>query len=115
MLDHVSVVPNLLAYTIEILDIAISHQGRHLRRRPEDRPHRETPASTIEALLYELRSGLSCLADEDACNRLRSCDEGAMRTIAAELLSWKDKNKPWLPVWSEDDVAKLLAVKGGLK
>jgi hypothetical protein len=74
-----------------------------------------TAASTIAALLYELRSGLSCLSDEGARNRLRCCDEAAMRTIAAELLSWRAKNKPWLPPWSEEDVAKLLAVKGALK
>jgi hypothetical protein len=74
-----------------------------------------TAASTIEALLYELRSGLSCLADEGARNRLRSCDEAAMRVIAAELLSWRSKNKPWLPPWSEDDVAKLAAIWGALR
>jgi hypothetical protein len=74
-----------------------------------------TATSTVEALLYELPSGLSCLSDEGARNRLRSCDQAAIRTIAAELLSWKSKNKPWLPPWSEDDVAKLLAVKEGLK
>jgi hypothetical protein len=34
-----------------------------------------------------------------------------MRTIAAELLSWEGKNKPWLPPWTKEDVAKLLAVK----
>jgi hypothetical protein len=74
-----------------------------------------TAASTVGALLYELRSGLFCLENEGALDRLRRCDEAAMRTIALELLSWRRKNKPWLPPWSEDDVAKLLAVKGGLK
>jgi hypothetical protein len=68
----------------------------------------KTGASTIEALLYELRSGLSCLADEGARDRLRRCDEAAMRTIAAELLTRKSRNKPWLPPWLEEDVAKLL-------
>jgi len=75
----------------------------------------KTAASTIEALLYELRCGLSCLADEGTRNRLRCCDETAMRTIAAELLSWKDRNKPWLPPWLEEDVAKLVAVWEALK
>jgi hypothetical protein len=69
-----------------------------------------TAASTIEALLYELRGGLSCLADEGAVGRLRSCDADAMRTIAAELLAWKDRGMPWLPPWTEDDAAKLVAV-----
>jgi hypothetical protein len=74
-----------------------------------------TAVSTIETLLYELRSGLSCLADEGARNRLLHCDEAAIRTIAAELLSWKSKNEPCLPPWTKEDVAKLLAVKEGLK
>jgi hypothetical protein len=74
-----------------------------------------TAAVTIEALLHELRSGLSCLADPGALDRLWRCDEAAMRTIARELLSWKSKNKPWLPAWSREDVANLLRVRRGLK
>jgi hypothetical protein len=74
-----------------------------------------TAASTIDALLYELRSGLSCLADDGAIDRLRSCDLTAMRSIAAELLTWKGRNKPWLPHWTEDDVAKLVDVWEALK
>jgi hypothetical protein len=69
---------------------------------------KRTAASTIEALLYELRSGLSCFADEGARSRLMSCDEAAIKTIASELLTWKDRGKPWLPPWSEEDVAKLI-------
>jgi hypothetical protein len=68
----------------------------------------KTAASTIEALLYELRSGLSCLADAGARDRLLRCDEVAIRAIAAELLTWKGKSKPWLPPWSKEDVAELI-------
>jgi hypothetical protein len=80
-----------------------------------EKAQRPTPASTVEALLYELRSGLSCLSDHGARDRLRRCGENAIRIIAAELLTRKGKNKPWLPPWSEEDVAKLFAIKGGLK
>jgi hypothetical protein len=76
---------------------------------------RRTAASTIEALLYELRSGLSCLADQSARDRLGRCDRAAMRAIAKELLRWKSKNEPWLPAWSTEDVAKLLRIRRGLK
>jgi hypothetical protein len=76
---------------------------------------KRTAASTIEALLYELRKGLSCLADFGARARLRSCDRAAMREIAEELLSWESKNRPWLPAWSREDVAKLLRIRRGLK
>jgi hypothetical protein len=68
--------------------------------------------STVAALLYELRNGLSCLSDHGARARLMLCDEGAIRFIAAELLSWRDKNKSWLRPWSEEDVAKLAAIGG---
>jgi hypothetical protein len=74
-----------------------------------------TTASTIEALLYELRSGLSCLEDDGAVSRLRRCDGDAIRTISAQLLSWEDKGKPWLPHWTEDDVAKLVAIWEALR
>jgi hypothetical protein len=67
-----------------------------------------TAASTIEALLFELRSGLSCLAEDGARGRLLRCDEAVMRAIAAELLTWKDRGKPWLPPWSKEDVTKLI-------
>jgi hypothetical protein len=78
------------------------------------RPKR-TAASTIEALLFELRSGLSCLSGWGARDRLMRCDAAAIQHIAAQLLTWKDKNKPWLPPWSKDDVAELLTIWRGLK
>jgi len=106
MLDHVSVAEVAHGYR-ESAPIP----RRKLGAAPQAA---STPASTVEALLFELRSGLSCLADPGACERLRCCDEIAMRTIAARLLSWKDKNKPWLPPWSEEDVAKLVDIRGVL-
>jgi hypothetical protein len=75
----------------------------------------KTAPTTIEALLYELRDGLSCLANEGALDRLRRCDRAAMRTIAAEMESWECRGKPWLPAWSTQDVAKLLKIWRGLK
>lgn len=76
---------------------------------------RKTAPSTIDALLYELRSGLSCLEDDGAVGRLRCCDGYAIRTIAAELLTWKGRNEPCLPPWTEDDVAGLVDVWEALR
>jgi hypothetical protein len=115
MLDHVSVVPTVLAYSIELLDTAFSQQGKRVSPRRETQSPKGTPASTIEALLYELRAGLSCLADPGARNRLRCCDEAAIGTISSELLTWKEQRKLWLPPWSKEDVAKLLTIWRGLK
>ena len=105
---HIWVVPCLLAYAIGVLDIAIGQHGKRVAPRQEKPPRRGAPDSTIEALLYELRSGLSCLSDSGARQRLRSCDEAAIQYIAAELLTWRDKGKPWLPPWSKEDVGKLI-------
>lgn len=115
MFDHVSVVPTVLAYAIEVLDIAVDQQGNRPDQRRERPTPKTTPGSTVEALLYELRSGLSCLSDPGAKDRLRRCDEAAIRTISAELLTWSTKNKSWLPPWSKEDVAKLLVIWRGVK
>jgi hypothetical protein len=83
----------------------------HVRRsRPPPPPEgAPTAPSTVEALMYGLRRGLSCLGDPGNLDRLRRCDPDAMTEIAKRLLDLK---------WSEDDVVKLVeawrAVGGGL-
>jgi hypothetical protein len=66
-----------------------------------------TPATTVEALMYVLRRGLSCLDDPANRARLRSCDDAAMKEIVARLRTWKSRNASWLPAWSDTDIAKL--------
>jgi hypothetical protein len=76
-----------------------------VRLEPKERP---TPPTTIEALMFGLRRGLSCLGDSGNCDRLRRCDEGAIRQIATRLLAIG---------WLEDEVARLIeawqAIGGG--
>ena len=67
-----------------------------------------TPASTIEALMQALRSGLSCLRDEGNRDRLRRCDRPAMKEIATRLLDMKRRSNGARPDWTKEDVAKLL-------
>jgi len=67
-----------------------------------------TPVSTIEALMYALRSGLSCLQDEGNRDRLRRCDRPAMKEIATRLLDMKRRSNGGRPDWTKEDVAKLL-------
>jgi hypothetical protein len=79
-----------------------------------------TPQSTVDALLYVLRRGLSCLSDPANQERLSRCDEAAIRTIAAELLTWpgqtrKGEPRPWLPAWAPDDAGKLVDAWNALK
>jgi hypothetical protein len=69
-----------------------------------------TPATTVEALMFGLRRGLSCLADPGNCDRLQRCDPDAIKQIAARLRSWRSRNIVWLPAYSDDDIAKLIRV-----
>lgn len=70
-----------------------------------------TPASTVEALMYGFRRGLSCLADDPRNrDRLRRCDTGAMKEIAAQLLDMKVRSNGARPNWSKEAVAKLLSI-----
>lgn len=74
-----------------------------------------TPASTIEALMYALRRGLSCLADPGNRDRLRRCDAAAMREIAVRLRGWRDKHAAWLPAWRDDDIELLIDAWSALR
>jgi hypothetical protein len=59
-----------------------------------------TAVSTIEALLFELRPGLSGLSESGPRARLAACDEAAMQTIVAALSARKARNNSWLPAWT---------------
>jgi hypothetical protein len=60
-----------------------------------------TPSTTIEALMYGLRRGLSCLDDPGNRDRLRCCDGAAMREIVQRLI---DRG------WPDPDIEKLFAM-----
>jgi hypothetical protein len=60
---------------------------------------RATPSTTIEALMFGLRRGLSCLEDHANRDRLRRCDDAAIRQIAARLLAMG---------WAKETVATLI-------
>ena len=77
-----------------------------------DRP---TPQATIEALMFGLRRGLSCLGDKAHRGRLARCDAAAVEQIALRLRSWRCKRVAWLPPYADDDIATLLKVWRALK
>jgi hypothetical protein len=58
-----------------------------------------TPSTTVQALMYGLRRGLSCLEDPGNRDRLRRCDAPAMKEIAGRLLRCN---------WQIDDVERLI-------
>src|SRR5882672_6168548 len=90
-----------------MMDAGLADRVRTSKESASQRSPTATPASTIEALMYALRRGLSCLDDPANRDRLRSCDNGAMREIVSRLRSWKDRKVDWLPAWSDADIGKL--------
>jgi hypothetical protein len=69
-----------------------------------------TPSTTIEAVMYSLRErGLSCLDEFATCDRLRRCDEAAMREISERLLDMHKRSNGRLNDWPTADVEKVLA------
>jgi hypothetical protein len=69
-----------------------------------------TPSTTVEALMYSLRRGLSCLDDPRNRDRLARCDADAVKEVAARLLDMKARSKDARANWHKDDVVKLIAV-----
>jgi hypothetical protein len=62
-----------------------------------------TPASTIEALLYVLRSGLADLNEWKNRERLSRCDAAAMTEIVQRLIEhWE---------WTPADIKQLIAMR----
>jgi hypothetical protein len=85
---------------------------------PRDRaPARSTPtaATTVEALMYGLRRGLSCLDDPANRDRLRCCDDPTLKEIVTRLRSWKSRNVNWLRPWADEDITKLVKVRSKLR
>jgi hypothetical protein len=76
---------------------------------------RPTAQATIEALMFGLRRGLSCLGDRGHRDRLARCDVAAVEQIARRLRSWRDKGAAWLPAHADGDIATLLKVWRALK
>jgi hypothetical protein len=60
-----------------------------------------TLSTTIEALIYGFRRGLSCLDDPGNRDRLRRCDGVAMREIVQRLINRG---------WPDHDIEKLFAM-----
>jgi hypothetical protein len=89
------------------MDAGPDDRVRASRAPPRDPVVTATPASTIEALAYALRRGLSCLDDPSNRDRLGRCDNAAMKEIVSRLRSWKARNAAWLPAWSDVDIGKL--------
>jgi hypothetical protein len=79
---------------------------------PEPEP---TPKSAIEAVLFGLRRGLSCLDEAGNRARLARCDAAAMKEVAARLLNLKELSKGARDDWPKDDVEKLVALWESLR
>ena len=69
-------------------------------------------ASTVEALMFELRSGTSVLRKFAAKRRLSELSEAQVREVGARL----QRLKPEIAkAWNSDEVVKLISTWAGLK
>jgi len=67
--------------------------------------------STVEALMYQLRSGTNALANLDAQRRLSELDEQQLREVVIRLQKFgSDVAKSW----KSKDIEILIAIKGKL-
>ena len=65
-----------------------------------------TPQPTIEALLYELRAGVSVLGEEGARGRLSHCNKGAIREVVKRLQP--GKGGKYDPNWNAEEIQLLI-------
>jgi hypothetical protein len=61
--------------------------------------------STIDALLYSLRSGVAALARQDVQRRLAAADENQLRQMCALL---QRRNPRIAPSWSDAEIENLI-------
>jgi hypothetical protein len=66
--------------------------------------------STLDALMYALRRGISALNDGSNMRRLAELDGMQMRDVVIQL-----QNRTVAKSWTEDEVAALVAVRNGLQ
>lgn len=72
-----------------------------------DRQMRKAAASTVEALIYSLRSGIDALARNDVQERLGRTDEKQLHEICARVQSFKPHiAKPW----TDDEAERLVTM-----
>jgi hypothetical protein len=68
--------------------------------------------STVEALMFSLRSGVAKLGDPKTQGRLSELDDAQMFDVAVRLQKFKAEIAP---AWTPEDVAVLVAVRKKLK
>jgi hypothetical protein len=74
--------------------------GRQLRGNP-------AANSTVDALMYSLRSGVNALARNDVQQRIAMLDERQMHACCKEL---QHRNPDIAKSWTKDEIEKLVAL-----
>jgi hypothetical protein len=67
---------------------------------------RHAAQSTIDALMYALRSGITALEKPDNLRRLGELDDAQLRTCVGQLLK-----RTVAPSWTQDEVGVLIATR----
>jgi hypothetical protein len=76
---------------------------------------RQAAPTTVDALMYALRSGLQALKVPSNLDRLRQCSSDQVKAIATDLATWPGltadgKPRPWLPAWPKENIGRLVEI-----
>jgi hypothetical protein len=84
-------------------DVSLDRAWRELNERPQ-----RAAESTVEALMFSLRSGIGALARPDSVRRLSELSDGQMREVAVCV----QKFKPYIAAaWTAEDVRVLFVAR----
>jgi hypothetical protein len=64
--------------------------------------------STVEALMYSLRAGVSALGKPETLGRLSELDDAQLREVVVRLQQFQPQIAP---AWSADDIAVLITIR----
>jgi len=85
------------------------------RRKPRDqeterlrRPRDAATASTVEVLMFSLRSGIKALGQPDTLRRLCQLSDEQLRDVAVRLQRFKPHIEP---AWNAEDIEVLIVVR----
>ncbi len=79
-----------------------------MREGKRHRPQTKTADSTIEAMMWALRWGLSALTDPWLKKRFEMCDRAAIEEIKSRLLDMRARSNGVRPNWPSEDVDKVM-------
>jgi hypothetical protein len=83
----------------------LPHSASFRPQEPQTADIRSADSSTVDALMYELRAGVTALSRNDTCERVAALSEQQLRIIFGQL---QNRNSAIAAPWSTADLAILM-------